>query len=366
MTLSSPPTGTRVEQFDTPALLIDIEAMERNLQRMAGFAAEAGINVRPHIKTHKCPTLAKRQIAAGAKGLTCAKLGEAEVMARAGIRDLLIANQVVGRVKIARLVELAKGSDVIVAVDSVGNAREISDVAQREGLRVNVVIEVDTGMARCGRAPGEDTLRFARRVLALPGLRFRGLLGYEGHAVMLQPREKRVEVAHAAARKLVATAQLLRDNDIEVEIVSAGGTGTYDITSRVAGITEIEPGSYLLMDGRYAQLDLGFEHALSLLALVISRPTPDRSVIDAGKKSLTEEFGLPKVKGMEGVELVGLSEEHGKLALADPTCPLAPGDRIELIPSHGCTTINLHDEFFAVRDGKLEAVWPIEARGKIR
>jgi len=361
-----PVQGTPVTELDTPALLIDLDAMERNLRKMADFASEAGVNVRPHIKTHKCPEIAKRQIAAGAQGLTCAKLGEAEVMARAGIRDLLIANQIVGPVKIARLIELAKVSDVIVALDSEENAREISGRAEDAGLRVNVVIETDIGMKRCGVAPGEAALEFARRVLAMPGLRFRGLLGYEGHAVMVDPREERVKTAEAAARSLVATADLLRDNGVEVEIVSAGGTGTYDITGRIEGVTEIEPGSYVLMDGRYGELGLGFEHALSLLALVISRPSPATAVTDAGKKALTEEFGLPKVKGIDGVELIGLSEEHGKLALSDPARPLPPGDRIELIPSHGCTTINLHDELFAVRDGKLEAVWPIEARGKIR
>ncbi len=361
-----PVAGTPVNELDTPSLLIDVDAMERNLRKMADFSAASGVNVRPHIKTHKCTTLAKMQLQTGAQGLTCAKLGEAEVMAHAGIRDLLIANQIVGPIKIARLVELAKMSDVITAVDSLENAREISGFAEAEGLRVNLVIEVDTGMGRCGVPPGEPTLQLARQLVALPGVNFRGLLGYEGHAVFIRPREERKKVAEEASHMLVATADLLLKNSIEVEIVSAGGTGTYDITGRVPGITEIEPGSYLLMDGQYAGLDMDFELALSLLSQVISRPAPGHAIIDAGKKALTEEFGLPKVKGLKGVELVNLSEEHGSLALKDPSCSLSPGDKIEIIPSHGCTTINLHDEFYAIRDGRLIGVWPIEARGKIR
>jgi len=361
-----PPIATPVEDLDTPALLLDLDAFERNVQKMADFMAAREANLRPHVKTHKCSAIAKLQIEAGAQGLTCAKLGEAEAMADAGIRDLLIANQVVGGVKIQRLVELAKRSDVIVAAEAFENAEQISKAASAAGVKVNVIIEVDNGMGRCGTLPGEPTLELARAIMGLDGLTFRGVMGYEGHAVLIPDLDEKRQVATESAELLLATVRALREDGIDVEIVSAGGTGTYMITSDIEGITEIEAGSYVVMDTTYSRVVPDFENALFLLSTVISRRDNEWVVTDMGKKGATEEFGLPELVGMDTAKLVSLSEEHAKLQALDPACPLQPGDKVQFIPSHCCTTINLHDEYFCVRNGKLEAVWPIDARGKMR
>jgi len=310
MPCHTPPIGTPVAELDTPALLLDLDAFEGNVAKMARFMAQRSANLRPHVKTHKCSTIGKIQIEAGAQGLTCAKLGEAEAMADAGIRDLLIANQIVGPVKIARLVELARRSDVIVAVDELGNARDIAAAAAAGGLSVNVIIEVNTGMNRCGTEPGEDTLALAKSIAGLDGLRFRGVMGYEGHAVLIDDFEKKRQVATESAEQLLATADLLRRRGIEVEIVSAAGTGTYMITSDLDGITEIQAGSYVAMDTTYRSVVPDFEHSLFLLSMVISRHRDEWVVTDAGKKAVTEEFGLPKLLDAPGAELVSLSEEQ--------------------------------------------------------
>lgn len=355
-----------VDHLDTPCLLLDLDAFEHNLHKMSEFMAQRDANLRPHVKTHKCSAIAKRQIEAGAQGVTCAKLGEAEAMAAAGIRDLLVANQVVGPTKIQRLVELSKRSDVIVAVESAQNAREIASAATQDGVQVNVIIEVDTGMSRCGTMPGEDTVALAQAIVGMDGLRFRGLMGYEGHAVLMGDFDEKTRVATQAAERLLASADAVRQQGIEVEIVSAGGTGTYMITSKLKGITEIQAGSYIVMDTTYRRVVPEFENALTLLSQVISRRGNQWLVTDIGKKAVTEEFGLPELRDTPSAKLVGLSEEHAKLEILDPSCPLEPGDKVQFTPSHCCTTINLHDDYFCVRAGRVEAVWEIDARGKFR
>ncbi|NIM44506.1 MAG: DSD1 family PLP-dependent enzyme [Nitrososphaeria archaeon] len=354
-------------EIDTPALLLDLDAMERNLKKMAKYFDDVEANIRPHTKTQKTPILAHKQIEAGAQGICCAKLGEAEVMINAGIRDVLIANQVVGRQKIERLIGLAQHSDVIVAVEDPINAEELSKAALKKGVKLNVVIEVEVGMGRCGTLPGEPTLPLARKILKLEGLKFRGLMGYEGHCQYIQEFEKRKMECHKANKLLVDTKNALERNGVEVEIVSAGGTGTYNISGEYPGITEIEAGSYLTMDAKYSTIEgVDFECAMTILTTVINRPTDKRAVCDMGKKAATEEFGLPVIKGLEGIELYSLSEEHGKIKLRETGIDLKLGDKLEFIPSHGCTTINLHDKFFGVRNNKLEVVWDIQGRGKIR
>ena len=366
MSPHTPALGTPLEDLDTPSLVLDLAAFERNVSKMAGFMAQRGANLRPHVKTHKCSEIAKRQIQAGARGLTCAKLGEAEAMADAGIRDLLIANQIVGKVKIQRLVELARRSDVIVAVEAPPNAQEIADAASAAGLQINAIIEVEVGMGRCGAVPGEEAFALARAMLKMDGIRFRGVMGYEGHAVLVPDFEEKTRIARESAAALVGVAEDLRANGIPCEIVSAGGTGTYMITSHVPGITEIQAGSYVVMDTTYRAVVPDFENALSILSTVISRRGDERIITDMGKKAATEEFGLPELRDVPTARLAALSEEHGKLEVLDPACPLEPGDKVQFTPSHCCTTINLHDEYFCVRGGRLEAVWPIDARGKVR
>jgi D-serine deaminase-like pyridoxal phosphate-dependent protein len=305
------------------------------------------------------------QLAAGATGITCAKLGEAEVMAAGGIKDILIANQIVGAAKISRLVNLAAYTAVMVCVDDPGNVRELDAAARAKGVRLRVLVELNIGMGRCGVLPGQPALELARAVVDSPGLRFEGLMGYEGHTVFLADLDERRRATEASLEQLVGTADLLRSNGIPVSIVSSGGTGTYFITGRYPGVTEIEVGSYITMDAQYREeVGIDFRYALTVLSTVTSTHG-DHAIIDAGLKTITRDFGLPLVLDPPGWELTGLSEEHGHLERQGGN-PLVIGDKVELVPNHGCTTINLHDEYHVVRQGVLEAVWPIAARGKVR
>jgi D-serine deaminase-like pyridoxal phosphate-dependent protein len=351
-------------QLDTPALCLDLDLLEANVRRMAAFFADKPAALRPHTKTHKCPTIAWMQIEAGAIGVTCAKVGEAEVMARAGIRDILIANQVVGEDKIARLMGLAAHTDVMVAVEDPANARALAEAAAARGITLRVLLEVDVGMGRCGVAPGDPALALAREVCALDGLRFEGLMGYEGHAVMIPDLARRAAAAERAMGLLVGTRDLLVAEGIPVQIVSGGGTGTYATTGAYPGVTEIQAGSYATMDAKYRSVGLDFAQALTVVARVISA-REDAAIIDAGMKTLTHEFGLPEVVRPAGWRLARLSEEHGALA-RDGGEPLKPGDRVEIVPSHGCTTINLHDVYHVTRGEQFVGLWPIAARGAIR
>jgi len=363
--MNSTPIGLSKWELDTPVLCLDADKLERNIAHMASFMAAGPVRLRPHCKTHKCPTIAWMQLRAGAIGITCAKLGEAEVMARAGIQDLLIANQIIGAEKIARLVNLAAYSRVMVAVDDAENAAQLSAAAQAKGVRLRAIIEVDTGMGRCGVQPGPACVDLARKMVSLPGLQFEGIMGYEGHAVMIPDMDERLQVTTKALDQLLYARDLLQRDGIAAPIVSAGGTGTYHITGRREGITELQAGSYATMDAKYEEAHADFELALSVVARVISTPTPDLAVIDAGHKTLTIEFGLPRLVKPEGWKIGGFSEEHAKIVRRGGA-PLKRGDRVEIVPSHGCTTINLHDAYWVTRKDILEAVWPIAARGHIR
>ena len=359
------PIGCARDEIDTPALLIDLPAMERNIARMAAYFADKPAKLRPHAKTHKCPIIAQKQLAAGnAVGITCAKLGEAEVLVEGGINNVLIANQIVGRQKIARLAALARHAEITVAVDHPQNVADLAAAARAAGSTIGVLVEVNIGMNRCGVEPGEPALALARVVAESKGLRFLGLQGYEGHLVMIPNPEERREKALAAMASLVATRRLIERSGLPVQIVSGVGTGTYSFSGNVPGIDEVQAGSYVFMDTKYRSVGIDFECALTVLATIISRPTPNLAITDAGAKALTYEFGLPAVKDIPGATLTSLSEEHGKVVFDAPNLDLKVGDKIELIVSHGCTTINLYDRYFAVRDGRLEAVWPIAARGK--
>jgi len=352
-----------IDELDTPALVVDLKLLEGNIMKMADFFRDKEAKLRPHVKTHKCPQIALMQLGAGARGITCAKLAEAEVMAGNGIEDILIANEVVGVGKIERLLKLNGICDALVAIDNVANAEMISAMALGNGKRVGVVLEIDVGMERCGVRPGGEALSFARNVSRMRGVSIKGIMGYEGHAVMIQDFEERRRTCTRALELLLDTKSALEREGIRVEVVSAGGTGTYDITGSHPGITEVQAGSYATMDARYKGIVPDFDCAIGILASVISRPTSDRAVVDAGMKSATTEFGLPLVKGIEGVKVMKLNEEHGILRLGEGT-RLSLGDKIELIPAHGCTTINLHDRMYALRDGAVESVWGIAARGK--
>ncbi len=357
--------GDHKEQLDTPVLLLDLDIMESNIAKMANYIRGVNAELRPHTKTHKTPILAHKQIQAGAIGVTCAKLGEAVEMVASGIKDILIANEIVTPQKIARLMGLAKHADMMVAVDDPVNVENLSQAAQAKDVKLRVLIEVDIGMKRCGTMPGKPALELAQKVLKSKNLIFAGLMGYEGHTVTTPDFQERKQKTEESLALLVGTKDLLEQNGIEVKIVSGGGTGTYNITGQYPGITEIQAGSYIVMDSFYRNVLQDFDCALTVLTTVISRPAKDRIVTDAGIKALTKE-GIPEIKGIPGLEVTGLSEEHGKLKVIDLNLDLKPGDKIEMIPNHCCTTINLHDRYYGIRDGYLEAIWDIAGRGKIR
>jgi D-serine deaminase-like pyridoxal phosphate-dependent protein len=359
--------GAHVSELDTPALLVDLDAFERNIKTMARYIRGVPAELRPHEKTHKSPVIAHKQLEAGAIGITCAKLGEAEAMAAAGIRSILIANQVVGEPKVTRLVNLSKHSDVIVAVENRGNIRHLAESAKAKGTTLNVIIEVDVGNDRCGTAPGDPTLDLAREIAKHPSLHMRGLMGYEGFCQNIINLEERREKATGAMEELVSTRDLLDEKGFNTEIVSAGGTGTHRITAEYPGVTEVEAGSYIFMDTTYRRvegLDM-YDHSLTVLTTVTSLPRPGVAICDSGRKTITFEPNrpMPLVKGGEGVVHGAFSEEHGRLSIPEDS-KLKVGDKIEFIVSHCCTNVNLFDRYHCLRDDHLEAVWEITARGK--
>lgn len=355
--------GSNKWDLDTPALVLDLDVLEDNLAFMARFMAGASANLRPHAKTHKCAEIARRQLEAGAVGITCAKLGEAEVLAHVA-PDILIANQIVGATKISRLMRLRRQTDVMVAVDDPGNVDELSQAAVAAGVSLRVLVEVDVGMGRCGVATAEAALALARRVDAAPGLVFSGLQGYEGHAVMIPDPEQRRATAEKAMAHLTDVRRHVEQSGLPVAIVSGGGTGTYNITGNYPGVDEVQAGSYVTMDARYSGIVPEFRPAMTVLASIISKPSASRVIADAGMKTITPEFGMPPVVRPEGLTAVKLSEEHATLD-GPGAASLRIGDKVELIPSHGCTTINLHERYFIVQSERVVDMWPIDARGRI-
>ena len=368
---SEPFIGMQKTELDTPALLIDLDKMEANIQTMADFFTTVNAMLRPHVKTHKTPIISHKQIAAGAIGVTCAKLGEAEAVIHAGVRDVLIANQVVGSHKIARLINLARHSEIMVAVDNPQNVRDISAAAAAKGATVRMLVEVNVGMNRCGVESGKPALELAKQIRQSPNLKFEGLMGYEGHTVAKPDLKEREANVREAMQHLIDAKHYLEKHGVEVSIMSGGGTGTFNITGSIPEMTEVQAGSYIFMDSTYRNVEgVGeqFDCSLSVLATVVSRPAPDRVIVDTGLKVLAKEFGIPQPIGITGVEMTGLSEEHGTLKcvgqVSDTDVPLTPGDKIEILPTHCCTTVNLHDRYYGIRNGIVESVWDIAARGK--
>ncbi len=363
------PTFARSTLFadvDTPSLMLNAAALRANIQRMAAYFADRPCNLRPHFKSHKCTTIARLQLAAGAVGITCAKLGEAEVLADAGIRNILIANQIVGPLKIRRLIELCRRADPMVAVDSSDNVRMLAEHASGAGVTIGVLVEVDVGMGRCGVPPGAPALDLARFVTASAGLRFEGLQGYEGHSVDLRDAKERTDKTRESMKALVETRRLIERSGLRVNLVSGGGTGTYDVTGNFDGVDEVQAGSYAAMDWWYGDIRPEFGQSMSILATLVSRPRPDLVIIDVGRKGVGAEWGAPRVKDLPGAEVTGFgSEEHMKIAVP-PESALAVGDRFEIVPSHGCTTSNLYSEFVVHENGLVIDRWPIEGRGKLQ
>jgi len=351
--------GESLEALTTPCLVVDADAVEHNLALLADYFAGRRCRIRPHFKAHKCVTLARRQLAAGStSGITCAKLSEAEHLVAGGVEDVLIANQVVGAGKARRLADLNRRATVRSAVDSVENVRELDEAARRAGVTVGVLVEVDIGMNRCGVPAGEPTLRLAETVMQSEGLRFDGLQGYEGHVVQLEDAEARRAGALEAMGILMDTKRLLVDAGLPVSIVSGGGSGTYDVTGNVEGVDEVQCGTYALMDACYKRIRPEFHIASTILATVISARR-GKVVADVGLKGMGCEFGPLLVDGFPDAHVLYVADEHTPIE----NVVAGVGDRLRIIPSHGCTTHNLYRRMFVVRDGTVEAVWPIEGSG---
>jgi D-serine deaminase-like pyridoxal phosphate-dependent protein len=351
-------------EIPTPALVVDLPAMLRNIDRMATYYAGRTCKLRPHFKAHKTPAIARRQLAAGScTGLTCATVGEAEVVVREKLTDeILIANEVVGPGKAARVARLAAQASMIVAVDTEYGLNDVALAARMAGVEIGVLVDVNVGLPRCGIAPGEPALALAKQVDRTDGIVLRGLMGYEGHVVGIADRTERAAKAAKAMDRLLSTARMVRESGLRCDVVSGGGTGTYDITGSMEGITEIQAGSYVLMDTAYAALDIPFEQAFSVLGTVLSRPRPEQCAADNGHKSCSQDHGNPSVKGIEGATVLFLSDEHATIALPAGST-IAVGDQIELWPSHIDPTINLHDVMYACDGDTVVEVWPITARG---
>jgi D-serine deaminase-like pyridoxal phosphate-dependent protein len=357
--------GKVLFDLDTPALWVDMDGMERNIQHFARYFKSVGIDWRPHTKGIKIPAIAQMLIQAGAIGVTCAKLSEAEVLVEGGIQDILIANQVVGIEKISRLVDINRRADVMVAVDSIENANQISAKAQDSGINIPILVEVDTGMERCGVEAGEIAVRFAQKVAGLPGIQFKGVMGWEGHIVKLEdPEEKKIAVEQSVGL-LTHTALLCRQAGLPVSIVSCGGTGSYLYSSHINGVTEMQAGGGIFGDVTYKHWGAEVECSLFVLTTVSSHTRPDRAIVDAGRKALNTEYSMPLVKDIVGAEMVKCTAEHGFIKVDPINSGIKIGDKINLIVGYEDLTVFLHDRLFGVRNGVVEQVWDIQGRGKL-
>ncbi len=358
--------GSKIEEVDTPVLAVELDILQRNIHKASEFFSRLGVSWRPHTKGQKVPAIAHMELEAGAIGITCAKLGEAEVMAAAGIDNILIANQLVGRYKAIRLANLCRRGEIIATVDSMVNAEQLAEAGRNNNLAVPVVVEVDIGMQRCGVPAGDEAVKFSRQVADLPGLEFRGVMGWEGHARRHKDPEKRSGVCREAVESLVNTAQKCRELGLKVGVISCGGTGTHDFSSRCPGITEIQAGGIIFNDMYYAGLGLDYDFALTVVSTVTSRPDSRRIVTDAGKKTMSTDTAQPCPRNISGISSLRFSAEHGVINTEEPNCSIEVGDRIIWVVGYGDTTVALHDRLYGVRNGRVEVAWPVAGRGKIR
>jgi D-serine deaminase-like pyridoxal phosphate-dependent protein len=365
---------------DTPALLVDSAVLRKNVGCMQEVADAFAVRLRPHTKTHKSPHIARLQVEAGAKGVTVAKVGEAEVFADAGLDDILIANQVIGHEKLRRLAQLAGRVRMAVLVDSREGVEMLERALQGSDNSIDVLIEIDTGKGRCGVMNAAEIALLADLVAEAPSLQLRGVETHEGHVPGNATSAATMEArATAAGRKLVEVAEALRGRGHAIEDVSVGSTPAAPYTASVTGVTEMRPGTYVFNDVN--QMCIGQatpdECALSVLATVISRPTVDRAVLDAGSKSLfaeparqafayTDYHGFGYIRQAPAARITSLSEEHGVVELPEGTPFPRVGEKVEVIPNHVCPAVNLHEEFYIIDGDDVADVWPITARGKVR
>lgn len=370
--LQPPPAepGAPEAEIDTPALILDLDAFEANLDRMAALLAPTGTKLRAHAKTHKSPVIARLQMARGAIGQCVQKVAEAEVLAWGGIPDILVSNEVVGARKLARLAALAGIAKVAVCADDAPQIDAIAAAAEAAGVRLPVLVEIDTGAGRCGVAPGPDAVALARRIAASKHLIFGGLQAYHGSAQHKRTPAERQALIAGAAEGARRTVEQLRQQGLDCPIVGGGGTGSFAFEAGSGVFTEIQAGSYAFMDADYARnLDAAgqpvstFRHALFVLATVMSAPRPGVAVLDAGHKAVAVDSGLPVVWQRPELRYVSASDEHGKLEAGSETAAPKLGEKLRLVPGHCDPTVDRYDWYVGVRGGRVECLWPVAARG---
>ncbi|WP_167647090.1 3-hydroxy-D-aspartate aldolase BhcC [Mameliella alba] len=365
--------GMDEADIQTPCLVLDLDALERNIKKMGDYAKAHGMRHRVHGKMHKSVDVAKLQEElGGAVGVCCQKVSEAEVFARGGIKDVLVSNQVRDPQKIDRLARLPKlGARTIVCVDDIVNVAELSEAAQKHGTQIECFVEIDCGAGRCGVTTTEDVVKIAKAIEAAEGLKFTGIQAYQGamqHMDSYEARKEKLDVAIAMVKDAV---EGLKAEGIECELVSGGGTGSYYFESNSGVYNELQCGSYAFMDADYGRIldkdgkriDQGeWENAFFILTQVMSHAKADKAICDAGLKAQSVDSGLPVIFGRDDVEYVKCSDEHG--VIADPKGVLKVGDKLKLVPGHCDPTANVHDWYVGVRNGKVEALWPVSARGR--
>jgi 3-hydroxy-D-aspartate aldolase len=363
--------GSHVSEVDTPALLIELDALERNIRRMQERITTTKLRLRPHAKTHKSTAIANLQLAAGAIGVCCQKVSEAEIMVDGGIGDVLISNEVIGAAKLDRVAALARRAKLGVCVDDFENVQQLAAAAEKFGAKLDLLVELDVGANRCGVETPAEVVRLAAAIARMNSLRFAGLQAYHGSAQHLRAHEDRRKAIASAAGKVSEALDLLRRNGLECGIVSGAGTGTFEFEIASGVYDELQVGSYVFMDADYGRnQDRGgepvseFENSLFLLTTVMSTPTAERAVVDAGLKALSVDSGMPLVAGCDGVSYARAADEHGRLDVGG-NHRFKLGEKIRLIPGHCDPTVNLHNWFVGIRNERVECIWPVSARGAV-
>jgi D-serine deaminase-like pyridoxal phosphate-dependent protein len=367
--------GRPHSDLDTPAYCVDLDALEANIEAMAEFIRARGRAWRPHVKCHKIPAIAHRQLRfPNTIGVTAAKLSEAEVFLLAGIADVLIANVIVGPQKLERLAGLLRHGTPIVVVDHFAQAEALSEACHRRGARCRVLIEINIGLNRIGVRPGVDTFELARGISKLQGIQIAGIMGYEGHLLAIPDADEKRTKIQAAMALLMEMHTAIEADGIPLPIVSAGGTGSYQVTSQCPGITELQAGGGIFGDPYYTERCgvVGLAPALRLIATVISRSKLERAVLDCGRKAIHPDIHPPRVIGttsgrpLNDAVVTAVNAEHMVLELGPQSQDLKIGDKVEIIPGYADHTTPLHDRLFGIRQGRVEIVWPIAARGCIQ
>jgi D-serine deaminase-like pyridoxal phosphate-dependent protein len=363
--------GQPLSTVDTPALILDLDAFERNVARMADMLHGTGVRLRPHAKSHKCAEIAKRQMAAGAVGVCCQKVSEAEALVDGGVPDVLISNEIVGTEKLDRVCALARRAKLGICVDSAAHVSALAAAAARAGVRLDTLVEVNVGGNRCGVEPGAPALALAQLIAQSDHLRFAGLQAYQGSAQHIRAVADRRAAIAGAVERVRVSRELIVGHGIPCDTVTGAGTGSFPLELESGVFDELQPGSYIFMDVDYGRNTFSdawppFEHSLFIWTTVMSRPDAPRAVVDAGLKAMSFDSGMPGVWRWPGVEYVNESDEHGVLAIAAGAKGPVLRDKLLLVPGHCDPTVNLHDWFVGVRRGVVEALWPVSARGAIR